>query len=324
VYILAVVVVALTCGAGPSLTATLVGTVLLYYSVLAPQWSWRLAHVADGVAVVLLVVVGVTMSLLAGQTEQTRREAVAATAVRDQFLSVASHELRTPLTTIKATGQLAHRRAVRAAEAARALNPDHAADLEALVTMMDRVDVAVGRQNRLVDELLDVSRIQAGKLELYFEPCDLRSIVRDAAEEQRIQQPGRVIEVDVPPTPMLVQADEEHIGQVVTNYLTNALKYSEADHPVLVTLAVEGEHARMSVQDHGPGLAPEQPVRVWELYHRVPGMEVRSGTGVGLGLGLYLCRSIVLAHPGGQVGLESIVGDGSTFWFTVPLVSRHD
>jgi Histidine kinase-, DNA gyrase B-, and HSP90-like ATPase len=108
------------------------------------------------------------------------------------------------------------------------------------------------------------------------------------------------------------------IAQVVTNYLTNAVKYSASDKPVQVILRSEGKNARVSVQDHGPGLPPGQQAHVWEQYHRVPAIEIQSGTGVGLGLGLYLCRNIVLAH-GGDVGVNGIPSQGSTFWFTLPL-----
>ena len=186
--------------------------------------------------------------------------------------------------------------------------------------MMTGVDDAVRRQNRMVDELLDVSRIQAGKLAFVFSSSDLRAIVVDAVEEQRIQQPERVILVDAPTTPLPVLADTDRISEVVTNYLTNALKYSSIDQPVRVMLRSEGTHARVLVQDRGPGLSPEQQAHLWELYHRVPGIEVRSGTGIGLGLGLYLCRNIILAH-GGNVGVDSIPTQGSTFWFTLPLIS---
>jgi signal transduction histidine kinase len=104
----------------------------------------------------------------------------------------------------------------------------------------------------------------------------------------------------------------------VTNYLTNALKYSPAKQPVVVGLDVASNEARVWVRDQGPGLPPEEQVRIWERFHRVKGIKVQSGTGVGLGLGLYICRIIIERHQG-QVGVESAPGQGSTFWFTLPL-----
>lgn len=322
IFILVVDLIGVNFGLGPSLTAALAATVFLYFSVPEPRWAWQLADVEDAVSLVVVGIVGVTVSIVASRAEQARRQAVYASQQRDQFLSIASHELLTPLTTIKLMVQLAHRHARRAAASARARGLDTATalDLEELADMMTGVDDAVRRQNRMVDELLDVSRIQAGKLAFVFSSRDLRAVVMDAVEEQRIQQPERVIRVDAPTTPLPVLADTDRISEVVTNYLTNALKYSSIDQPVRVTLTNEGTRARVSVQDHGPGLSPEQQAHLWELYHRVPGIEVRSGTGIGLGLGLYLCRNIILAH-GGNVGVDSIPTQGSTFWFTLPLTS---
>jgi signal transduction histidine kinase len=106
---------------------------------------------------------------------------------------------------------------------------------------------------------------------------------------------------------------------VLTNYLTNALKYSLEECPVDVMLEVVGSSiARVSVRDQGPGIPAEEQAHIWEIFHRVPGVEVLTGSGVGLGLGLYISRTIIERH-GGQVGVESTVGLGSTFWFTLPL-----
>ena len=110
---------------------------------------------------------------------------------------------------------------------------------------------------------------------------------------------------------------------MVTNYLTNALKYSPADRPVEVGIDVEPEHARVWVRDHGQGLPLSEQERIWERFHRVKGVEVQSGAGVGLGLGLYVSRMIVERHQG-QVGVQSTTGQGATFWFTLPLPHSNE
>jgi signal transduction histidine kinase len=119
--------------------------------------------------------------------------------------------------------------------------------------------------------------------------------------------------------PLPVYADAGRIEQAITNYLINALKYSPADRPVEVGVTVESnQQARVWVRDHGPGLPQEEQDLIWERFHRVKGVEVQSGAGVGLGLGLHISRMIVERHHG-QVGVDSAPGQGSTFWFTLPL-----
>ncbi len=129
--------------------------------------------------------------------------------------------------------------------------------------------------------------------------------------------PERHIILHVPEGPVFVSADAERIGQVVTNYLTNALKYSREDRPVEVGVEEEWQQGRVWVHDQGPGIPPEAQESLWERFQRVPGIEVQSGSGIGLGLGLYISKTIIEHHQG-QVGVQSSRGQGSTFWFALP------
>ncbi|HZC08397.1 MAG TPA: GAF domain-containing protein [Ktedonobacterales bacterium] len=239
----------------------------------------------------------------------------------DEFLGIAAHELRTPITVIKANLQMLLRRANRtlervATEQRVIVEPQRAQQDADLLTRTER---SLSRLTRLVDDLLDVSRVRAGKLELRIEPVELTDIVRDAVEEQRLAIPDRQILLELPRhqrTPVL--ADGSRVAQVVTNYLTNALKYSGAATPVRVRLSRDETSVYVSVADEGVGIPAAQHDQVWDLFHRIPGIEVISGSGIGLGLGLHLCKTIIERH-GGQVGVSSQVGLGSTFWFTLPL-----
>ena len=123
--------------------------------------------------------------------------------------------------------------------------------------MLDRAERQVGIQNRLVSDLVDISRIQADKLELRLETIDLATIIREIMEDQLFAAPERVIFFEPSALTAHVCADAERIGQVVNNYLSNALKYSPADRPVTVRLDVQGELARVAVRDEGPGLSAE-------------------------------------------------------------------
>jgi signal transduction histidine kinase/FixJ family two-component response regulator len=258
-----------------------------------------------------------------------------ANARMDEFLGIASHELRTPLTALKANLQILERRLVATELDRTTANgvtaaPDGSAgvadaELPRLLVAARRALVAAERSGerleRLVGDLVDVSRIQAGKLELRPAPCDLLAIVREAVEEQRAAWPGRALSLDLPRrAPLRIDADADRIGQVVTNYLTNALKYSTADAPVEVRVRVRGGVAHVTVRDHGPGLTAAGRARLFERFYRVPGVTLQSGSGVGLGLGLHICKTIVERH-GGEVGVTSKPGAGSTFWFTLPLAA---
>jgi signal transduction histidine kinase len=160
-----------------------------------------------------------------------------------------------------------------------------------------------------------------------LKPCDLAWIVQEAIGVQRQVAPSRAIRLELPAEgPVPVQADADRIGQVVTNYLTNALKYSAPDRPVEVHLQVEGQIARVTVRDQGPGLAPTEQEHIWERFYRVLSIEVQSESGAssgGLGIGLYLCRSIIDRHHG-QIGVQSSPGKGSNFWFTLPLARPEE
>nr|MBF6590807.1 HAMP domain-containing histidine kinase [Ktedonobacterales bacterium] len=256
--------------------------------------------------------------LLRAQTRaQAEAEALAEANQRmDEFLGIASHELRTPLTSIKLAAQVAARQLAREVEVDAA---ERAAILDATRDRLARIDGQIGRLDRLVGDLLDASRIQAGRLEPRPAPCDLAALVHEVVAEHRQLWPERAILLDPPARPVAVVADAERISQVLANYLTNALKYAPADRPITVALALEGATARVSVRDEGPGLPPHEQVRIWERFQRARDVTVQSTmetSGGGLGLGLYISRTII-EHHGGQVGVESAPGAGSTFWFTL-------
>ncbi len=163
---------------------------------------------------------------------------------------------------------------------------------------------------------------------LHLAPCDLAALVGEQVAAQRVAAAHRTIRLHAPAAgrhiPVIpVAADADRIGQVVTNYLTNALKYAPPDQPVDVWVAARGSRARVAVCDRGPGIPAAERARVWELFHRVPGATAQDRTqGGSLGLGLHICKAIITAH-GGRVGVESAVGEGSLFWFTLPLAGQR-
>jgi signal transduction histidine kinase len=192
--------------------------------------------------------------------------------------------------------------------------------LTQLARLLERSDRQVARLARIVSDLLDMSRIQAGRLELRPSRCDLFAIVREAVEEQRTAHPQRAITLTLPTegAELAILADPDRIGQVVTNYLTNALKYAPAELPIEVRVERKGASARVAVADQGPGLTKGEQERIWERFQRVERITIESGSGLGLGLGLYISWTII-ERLGGQVGVQSARGKGATFWFALPL-----
>jgi signal transduction histidine kinase len=236
-------------------------------------------------------------------------------AQMETFLGVAGHELKNPLANIKIGAQLAERRIRRLLQREQV----EATEVAPLLEPVTQVEHQEERLARLVSDLVDVARVQAGRLELHLAPTDLVAVVREAVAEQRQVHPERTLVLEGPDNLRVqVMGDAHRLGQVMTNYLTNALKYSPADRPIVVGLQEKDQQARVWVRDEGPGLPPEVQERIWERFQRAPGIKDQSGTGVGLGLGLYISRSIIEQHRG-QVGVQSAPGQGSTFWFSLPL-----
>ncbi|GHO51032.1 sensor histidine kinase [Ktedonospora formicarum] len=230
----------------------------------------------------------------------------------DAFISIASHELKTPLTTIKGNVELTLRRLMKLNHNLSAAQLDQLR--KPLETALQRAQV----QARMIEELLEASRIRMNKFTLSMTPYDLADIVEEATKDMQQAVTDRAIILAPVERPVPVQADIDRIKQVILNYLTNALKYSNPEYPVVVHLTREDGFARVSVQDQGPGIPLEAQKSLWQRFYRVPGIEVRHGSGTGLGLGLYICREFIELHHG-HVGVQSTPGEGSTFWFTLPI-----
>jgi len=237
----------------------------------------------------------------------------------EEFLATAAHDLRTPVGTTVGFIDLADLKFQRLASKAQGECPTLIPQVEAARVSLEEATLSGERLSRLVNVLLDTAAIRAGKLELHHTRFDLAALVREQVEAQRIVVLRRTIRLHVSSDePVFVNADAERIGQVIANYLTNALKYSPPERPVDVSVEAEGGWARVAVRDEGLGLAVDEQTRIWVPFHQVPGVAVQGGAIGSLGLGLHISKTIIEAH-GGQVGVESEVGRGSTFWFALLL-----
>jgi signal transduction histidine kinase len=242
----------------------------------------------------------------------------------DEFVSVASHDIRTPVAVIRGNIQQALREydQLLANEALDVIDGDARA-VRAVRESLAEAVAGADRLTRLVDMLFDIVRARNGKLELQMAHCDLAAIVSATVEAQLIATPSRAIQLELPEErPVTVYADADRLGQVLNNYLSNAIKYSPDTSIITTRLEVYGDKAIASVQDEGQGLPWTEQSQVWEMFHRAPGVSVQSATAnaASLGLGLHVCKQIIELHHG-QVGVESVEGHGSTFWFSLPLAT---
>jgi signal transduction histidine kinase len=244
----------------------------------------------------------------------------------NEFLNLASHELNTPLTSIKGNIQLAQRR-LATLKRKLAEQPEGVREqLEQLQHPLASATRSTRLEQRIIQDLLDDTRIQSHTLQLHKTRWDLNALLREVVATQQRAAPERTIVLEsLPPEQVVpVLADAERIIRVISSYLVNALSYSPADQPVTVQLTAAGAVACVSVHDQGPGISGEEQGHIWDRLYRAKGTAVQHELDLSLGLGCYLSRAFIEGHHG-SVGVQSEPGHGTTFWFTLPVeVSPHE
>ncbi|HEX3477479.1 MAG TPA: HAMP domain-containing sensor histidine kinase [Kofleriaceae bacterium] len=237
---------------------------------------------------------------LASQYARSRAAAETArraTAARDELVAVVSHDLRNPLATITMGADLLHELDG---------NPRSRPHVAAIGN-------AARQMQHLIEQLLDAARLEHGTLELALARCEVGDVLGAAHSlfQVRAVEAGVVLTATAEPG-VAVTADRERVVQVLSNLIANALKFTPRGGRIAVTAGRDGPRVRFEVTDTGPGIADDQIARLFERYWKG-----RSSPRGGLGLGLYICKQLVAAH-GGELGVRSRLGEGSTFWFTLP------
>jgi PAS domain S-box-containing protein len=219
---------------------------------------------------------------------------------KDEFLSIASHEMKTPLTSVKAYLQLLE------------LSLDK--NNEKANSFTKKAILSVDRLKDLIAELLDVSKIQNGRLNLNISNFDFNEMIDDAIENIQYNSPKHSL-IKTGKIAQLVNADRERLQQVIINLLSNAVKYSPDSKDIFINAYIENNQLTVSVKDNGIGISENNLSKIFERYYRVEGQDIHFQ---GLGIGLFISMDIVRRHDG-KLWVESEVGKGSTFYFTLPL-----
>jgi len=219
---------------------------------------------------------------------------------KNSFIAMVSHELKTPLTSLNGYLQLLHLRAKKAEDAF-------------ITNALDQSVKQVKRMTNMINGFLNVSRLESGKIHIEMQRFDMADLIQEMAEETRTLYSGKTF-IFHPVESTIVNADHDKIGQVINNFISNAVKYSDPGTTIQVACVQENGFTRVSVSDEGMGIEKTELPKLFERYYRVNNTNNVSGFGIGL----YLCAEIIQRHQG-KIWAESEPGKGSTFYFWLPL-----
>ena len=234
--------------------------------------------------------------------------------LKDDFIGIAAHELRTPLAALKGYAQMLTRQAALG-------HGQELADWQ--IEAVEAIDIATSRLVELTDDLLDVTRLQGGRLELHSEPADLVALLQRVLSRLRVTTDKHTLTLLATPEHIVVTIDQQRIEQVMSNLLNNAIKYSPDGGTIEITACEKPatSQALLSICDHGIGIPQEQQSRIFGRFERADNARMREIKGTGLGL--YLCRELV-ERQGGRIWFESTEGQGSTFYVLLPLYCEDE
>jgi PAS domain S-box-containing protein len=225
--------------------------------------------------------------------------------LKTEFITLVSHEFRTGLVGIQGFSEM-----IRDADIS----------IEEAKNFAGDINKDAQRLNRMINDMLDLDRIEAGRLVLRMEPVHVNAVLQEAADRTRASSERHTVTTRLDLAEPVVSCDEDRLAQIISNLLTNAVKYSPDGGEIVVTSRVIDRFVQIGVRDHGVGIAPDFVKRLFNRYERY---EKTSGKVIGTGLGLAIAKQIVEMH-GGRIWVESTVGDGSEFHFTLPLPAKPD
>jgi len=238
------------------------------------------------------------------QKDKIQKETLELMSKKDDFISIVSHELKTPVTSLKVYTQILHMESIKEGDTKKE-------------NMLERMDAQVNKLTSLINDLLDTSRLQNGQLKYNRQNFILNDLLKEVVEEMQRTTTTKQISIEANES-FEVNADRERIGQVLSNLLTNAIKYCDDCEEITVKAEQDNGKVICSVKDSGIGIAKDQQDKIFERFYRASGEN--SHTYPGLGLGLYLSKEIIEKHHE-KIWVESEVAKGSVFYFSLPVSS---
>jgi signal transduction histidine kinase len=322
ILVLAFSLTALWWGWGPGLLLMFLGMVTLDLFLIVPYKQWDLMMWPNMLQLLPFCLVGIVIGLLSLQrdkgwvkTREYARELAVArrrledeAQLKDRFLSMTSHELKTPVTSILMQSQLLQRRLKKQSTIG---------ETDAVLQALEKINERTRFLTTMIDELLDLSRMQSHKITLERQLQDMNVLCQEIVEDQRIVT-GRSILFQASTTPATVYGGGQRLAQVVSNLVSNAVKYSPESSPIEVSVHQNAQHVVMQVRDYGQGIEQDQLEHIFEAFYRTP--EAQSSATGGLGLGLAITRQIVDLHEG-RIWCTCEKGYGCAFFVELPARS---
>ncbi len=281
-------------GLSPGILATILTAFLSYFTLLREDLPYH-PETGDLIIALLYLVIGLLISTIS----EARYEAE---IQKDEFIGLAAHELKNPLAVIKGFAGLLDQHYKKLGN-------------RKVVTFTEEIGSQSDKMLELINDLLDVNKIEVGKFVYEDELFDFDDLVKETVTHQRIINKGRTITLSGSSN-VIIKADRYRIGQVIINLLTNALKYSPKKSPIEVKIKKSKKEVTVTVKDYGVGVPTHEQKKIFNEYYRT--RHTLRGRTEGLGLGLFISRSIVNRHKG-KIWVESKEGKGSTFHLTLPI-----
>lgn len=279
-------------GLGPGILATILSTIGNYFLLIALGHYSQLGNI---VLSIFFILEGVVISIISEARYESEEQ-------KDEFIAFAAHELKNPLSSVRGFAELI-------------LNKTKSNQDQKVFAYAQEIQTQSDKLLELINDLLDVTKIEVGKFSYKDELIDMNSLVKEIISHQKVINKNREI-ILTGKSSQIVRGDRYRIGQVITNLMTNALKYSPENRKVLVNIKNKNHSVIISVKDFGVGISQKDQTQIFSPFYRTT--KAQTSKSEGLGLGLYIASQIVLYHQG-RLWVKSTQGHGSTFFMELPI-----